>query len=156
MLSWLVHIKFIWTLAQRNTSVFALTFRQEQRPLGTKVPKGVEWKFHRHSVGMFWVPGHCGVRGNEFCRWARKRGYFSPVFLYRNLPWGGGIFGCITRRKIKSWMWPSIWRYGWVLAVLRFRLGNWSRAPVLQLITGYCPLAGYSLRLVCNRSHYWT
>ena len=33
----------------------------------------------RHSVGLFWVPGHTGVRGNRNWRCARKGGNCSPV-----------------------------------------------------------------------------
>jgi len=29
------------------------------------VPNGVELYLYQHTVGLYWVPGHAGVRGNE-------------------------------------------------------------------------------------------
>jgi ribonuclease HI len=35
----------------------------------------------RHTVGLYWVPGHAGVRGNEKARQARK-GWFSSAVCW--------------------------------------------------------------------------
>jgi len=128
------------------------------------------WYYSAKRRRMTFPPPFCGdvLRSQTFwgmwkwsCRLARKRSYFHLVFWTRTcLAVGGGggrgVLGHITRRKKDKTLDRTQLMAMRVLAILRDRLGNWSRAPVLQLKTGYCHSTGYILALVCYRPHYWT
>jgi hypothetical protein len=75
----------------------------------------------RHTVGLYWVPGQAGIRGNEIpdklARDGSVQRFVGPgPFL--------GISRQNIRRKIKSGWKTSIWYCGVVLVALRERLEN--------------------------------
>ena len=143
MQSWLVLIKFMWKLGQRNNSVFVLTVSrfwkplrlQEQRSFGTSVAKGVEWHFHYHSVGMFWVPGRCGLRGNVVADRLAREGavhqFVGPEFVLR----GGGRWAYYKKKgtTLDGTQYMATWRG---LSCTQRNTQNPISAPVLLLITG--------------------
>ena len=54
-----------------------------------------------HAVGLYWVPGHAGVRGNEIAdRLARS----GPVQRFMGPEPFLGVSGQNIRRKMKRWM----------------------------------------------------
>jgi len=55
----------------------------------------------RHTVGLYWVPGHAGVRGNEI---ADKLARDSSVQWLVGLEPFLGVSRQNIRRKIKRWM----------------------------------------------------
>jgi hypothetical protein len=50
-------------------------------------PKALNDISTRHVVGLYWVPGHAGIRGNEIAD-ELARGAPFEVFWGRSLPWG--------------------------------------------------------------------
>jgi len=121
-------------LGQRNTLVFALIVMRlwelfrlpKQRLHWCDIAKGVEWCLYlansgallglwtcwvqRHIVGLYWVPGLAGVRGNEIAdKFARDGSVQKFVGPEPSL----GIWTENIRRGIKCWMYNqhlAIWR----------------------------------------------
>jgi hypothetical protein len=70
MLSWHVLMQFNFIVDQRSTYLLllaALKALQTVRtsPLVQQCQKVLNDISTRHAVGLYWVPGHAGVRGNE-------------------------------------------------------------------------------------------
>jgi hypothetical protein len=82
MLSWPLLTKFKWMLDHRNTSVFVLIVSsfegfsdcQNNILICTTVWKALNDVFIQHSVGLFWVPRHYGVCGNEIANGLAREG----------------------------------------------------------------------------------
>jgi hypothetical protein len=79
--------------------------------MGMPQLKTISWSFiSRHVVGLFWVPGHAGVRGNEIAYRLTRSGSGqrftgSEPFL--------GVSRQNIRRKIKNWIekqYLALWR----------------------------------------------
>jgi ribonuclease HI len=69
MLSLPVLMQFTRMLDQRNALVFALTFLRAAKTtpqLVRQCQKTLNDISTRYTVGLYWVPGHVAVRGNEF------------------------------------------------------------------------------------------
>jgi len=72
ILSWPVHMIFIWTLDQRNRLLFALRAGVSESPSGcqnnvtinTTVPKGIERHFH---------PAYCGAVLGPWTFWLTRK-----------------------------------------------------------------------------------
>ena len=88
--------------------VFALTGGSESPsvcqnniPIGTTVPKGVEWHFHPAPCGVISAPGHSGLRGNEIANKPTRDGtvpkYVGPGNIRRK------IKCCIDNQHLVMW-----------------------------------------------------
>ena len=55
----------------------------------------------RHAVGLYWVPGHAGVKGNEIADRLARRGS-GQRFIGSEPLWG--VSRQNIRRKLKRWM----------------------------------------------------
>ena len=109
----------------------ALQAAKTTSPLVQLCQKALNDASTRHTVGLYWVPGHAGVWGNkiadklargssEVCRtWAIHRGFL------------GGILGI---RVNAGWI-NSIWQCGMVLVVLKDRLEKLISDPSLTTNT---------------------
>jgi hypothetical protein len=69
---WPVHMILKFMEHHRNTYLLWYSSgpespqgRQNNVPVGSPMSGGVKWYLALHSVGLYWVPGHVGVRGNE-------------------------------------------------------------------------------------------
>jgi RNase H. len=69
-------------------------------PLVQQCQKALDNIHTKHSVGLFWVPGHSMVCGNEIANKLARDGTASLLGL--NRPWG--YLGRISEKKIKCWM----------------------------------------------------
>jgi len=101
-----------------------------------------------HAVGLYWVPGHVRVRGNEIADKLARDGsvqrFVGPEpFL--------GVTKQNMRRKMKCWMEKQLWYCVVVRVVHRDRLENWSLAQTWLQGPDYCPLIGHNpgLLLAC-------
>jgi hypothetical protein len=102
-------MKFIWMLDQRNTLVFALSQGALEAleavkitsPLVQQCQKAVNDILTKHSVGLFWVPGHSRVCGNEIANKLARDGTVHQ-FVGRELALG--ISRQNIRKEIKYWM----------------------------------------------------
>jgi ribonuclease HI len=81
----------------------------------------------RHAVGLYWVPGHAGVRGNEtaneLARCSSALGFIGPELAL-------GVSRQDLRNKISRWLGNQHWRC-WQ------NLGNTQR-QAQELISGPC------------------
>jgi hypothetical protein len=89
----------------------------------------------RHAVGLYWVPGHAGVRENEtadkLARCGSAVGFIGPEPAL-------GVSRQDLRNKISRWLGNQHWRH-WQ------NLGNTQR-QVRELISGPC--RGTKIRLL--------
>ena len=69
----------------------------------------------QHTAGLYWVPGHAGVQGNEIANKIAREGSVQRFVAPQP---SLGVSRQNTRRKIKHWMDNQH------LAVLRDRLVN--------------------------------
>ena len=102
-------LKFKRTADQRSRLVFAVTGRRlwklsrlvQQHPIGTQCQKAMIDVSTHNSVGLFWVSGHSGKRGNEIADDLAKE---ATVQQYVGPQPALGASRQITRRKIKLWI----------------------------------------------------
>ena len=91
-------------IGQRNTLVFALKAIQAAKttsPLVRQCQQMLDDVSAHHAVGLYWVPAHAGVRGNEIADRLARSGsgqqFIGPEpFL--------GVSRQSIRRKMKRWM----------------------------------------------------
>jgi hypothetical protein len=99
-------------------------------PLVRQCQKALNDISTRHDVGLYWFPGHAGVRGNEIADNLVRDS--SVQRLVGPEPFLGSV------GRIGGWSagWKnSIWYCGVVLVVHRDRLGNWSLATGPRLLS---------------------
>jgi len=82
----------------------------------------------RHMVGLYWVPGHAGVGGNEIAD-GLARGGFALRFLGPEPAMG--VSRCDIKKRLSRWLINQQWA-SW------HDLGNTLR-QARELITGPCP-----------------
>jgi hypothetical protein len=115
----------------RPTAQEALTALQAVRttsPLIYQCQKALNDISARHVVGLFWVPGHGGVRGNEIADGLARDG--SALRLLGPEP-ALGVSRCDIRKKLRCWQ-ISQHRASWC------DLGN-TLKQARELISGPCP-----------------
>jgi len=103
-------MKFELSTSQRNTLVFALIVRrlckalQAARTMSPLVCHCQQVLYDIsiwHAVGLFWVPGHAGVRGNKI---ADKLASDGSVQRFVGPEPVLGVSKQNIRRKMKRWM----------------------------------------------------
>jgi hypothetical protein len=82
----------------------------------------------RHVVGLFWVPGHAGVRGNEIADGLARDGF--ALRLLGPKP-ALGVSRCDIRKRLRCWLISQHWA-SWC------DLGN-TPTQARELISGPCP-----------------
>ena len=145
-------------IGQRNKLVFAVIvirpwkrFRLPKRhlPLVRQSQKALNDISTRHSVGLYWVPGHAGVQGKEIADKLARDGcvkrFVGPEPLL-------GVSRQNIRRKMKHWVekqYLVLWRGP--CSTHRGRLENWSLALIWLQGPDYCPFLGHNpgLLLAC-------
>jgi hypothetical protein len=125
-------------LDQRNMSVFVLIVSsfegfsdcQNNIPICTTVQKALNDMFIQHSVGLFWVPGHYGVHGNEIADGLAREG---TVHQFVGLDLALGVSRHNVRKKIKGCI------DGWYMAMWQCPIRTQRQAQ--KLISGPNPTA---------------
>jgi len=91
--------KYVSTPSDSQVALKALRAAKITPPLVQQCQKVLNDSPTWHSVRLFWVPGHSGVRGNRNWRWDHKGGNYSPVC------WTGtGLVGLQAEYKKKDKM----------------------------------------------------
>jgi hypothetical protein len=62
----------------------------------------------QHAVGLFWVPGHAGVRGNEIADELARDG---SVLRFVGPEPALGVSRQDTRRRIRRWLYNQHWAW---------------------------------------------
>jgi len=75
----------------------------------------------RHAVGLYWVSGHAGVRGNEIADELARGGSFLEFLGHQPAL---GVSRRDIRRRISRWITTSSGKDGEVLATPKDKLEN--------------------------------
>jgi ribonuclease HI len=94
--------KYVSICSDSQAALKALQVAKRTSPLVRQCQQALNDISTRHAVGLYWVPGHAGVRGNEITDRLARNGsaqrFVGPEpFL--------GVSGQTIRRKMKSWIW---------------------------------------------------
>jgi hypothetical protein len=93
--------KFVSSCSDNQTALKALQAAKPTSPLVRHCQKVLNDIFTRHTVGLYWVPGHAGLRGNETADKLARDG-FVQKFVGPALALG--VSRQNIRRKITRWM----------------------------------------------------
>ena len=138
-------MKFNFRIDQRNTYLvwwsggFESSSGHQNVSIGPTVQKALNDISAWHAVGLYWVPGHAEVRGNE---------------IADELARGGSVLGFLGPQPALGFSRKDIWRTCWLINqhwVQWQDLGDTQRQVrelirnlVLVLGLGSCPLTGLS------------
>jgi ribonuclease HI len=93
--------KYVSTCSDSQAALKALQAAKTTSPLVRQCQKALNDISTRHAMGLYWVPGHAGVRGNEI---ADKLARDSSVQRFVGPEPFPGVYRQNTRRKMKCWM----------------------------------------------------
>jgi len=94
----------------------------------------------RHVVGLFWVPGHAGIRGNEIADKHARGG--SAMWFLGSEP-ALGVSGGIYKRNPVGWL-TNNGQVGGALVTPKDRPMNYSWDPVWVPRPNFCPSVGHN------------
>jgi hypothetical protein len=80
--------KYVSIYSCRQAALKALQFAVTTYLLVQQCQNALNDVSTHNSVGLFWVPGNSGTRGNEIADGFVREGTVQQFFLDRNLPWG--------------------------------------------------------------------
>ena len=129
------------SICSDSQAVLKALWAAETSPLVRQCQQALNDISTQHAVGLYWVPGHAGVRGNEiannFARSGSVQRFVGPEpFL--------GVSRQTIRRKMKRWMEKqhlALWG-GPCSTQRQARELVWPQGPE------YCPLTGLNPRLL--------
>jgi len=128
------------TCSDSQVALKALQNVRTMYPLVQQCQKSLNDISTRHAVGLYWVPGHAGVRGNKIADELARGG---SVLEFLGTEPALGISRPDTRRRIRRWLVNQQW--------IRWRgLGDTQR-QARELISGPC-LGAKARFLPCNRT----
>jgi hypothetical protein len=122
--------KYITICSDSQVALKALKAVRTTSPLVRQCQEALNDVSARHVVGLFWVPGHAGVRGNEIADGLASSG---SALRFLGLEPALGVSRCDIRRKLRCWL--SGHRANW------YDLANTLR-QARELISGPCPGKG--------------
>jgi ribonuclease HI len=93
--------RYVSTCSDNQAALEALQTVKMTSPLVRQCQKALDDISTYHSVGLFWVPGHSGIRGNEIADELAREG--SSHHFVGQEPAVGVSRQCI-RSKIQCWM----------------------------------------------------
>jgi hypothetical protein len=120
--------KYISICSDSQPALKALKAVRTTSPLVYQCQEALNDISARHVVGLFWVPGHAGVRGNEIADRLERSG--SALRFLGPEP-ALGVSRCDIRRKLRCWL-SGQHRANW------HDLANTLR-QARELISGPCP-----------------
>jgi hypothetical protein len=120
--------KYISICSDSQAALKALKAIRTTSPLVYQCQAVLNYISARHVVGLFWVPGHASVCGNEIADGLARGG--CALSLLGPEP-ALGVSGSDIRRKLRCWLHRQHW------AIWR-DLANTSR-QAQELISGPCP-----------------
>jgi hypothetical protein len=102
--------KYISICSDSQAALKALQAVRTTSPLVYQCQEALNDISARHVVGLFWVPGHAGVRGNEIADGlARDGSALRPLGPEPAL----GVSRCDIRKRLRCWLISqhrAIWR----------------------------------------------
>jgi len=108
MLPWPVRMKFLYGRPEMYVSICSdsqvapKAFQATRMsPLVQQCQKGSTDISTQHTVGLYWVPGQAGVRGNEIASKLTRDGSVQSLLVLSRLC---GVSRQNIRRKITHWM----------------------------------------------------
>jgi hypothetical protein len=120
--------KYISICSDSRAALKALKAVRTTSPLVYQCQKALNDISARHVVGLFWVPGHAGVRGNEIADGLARDG--SALRLLRP-ELALGVSRCDIGRKLRCWLNGQHWAIWRKLAT--------TLRQARELISGPCP-----------------
>jgi ribonuclease HI len=133
--------KFVSICFDSQASLKALQAAKATSPLVRHCQKLLNVISTRHTVGLYWVPGHAELRRYEIVDKLTKDG---SVQKFVEPERSTGFSKQNIRRKINPGWITDIWYCGVVLVVHRDRLENWFRFLTWLQRPDCCPLIGHN------------
>jgi hypothetical protein len=139
--------KYVSVCADSQAALKALQAAKTTSPLVRQCQKALNDISNRHTAGLYWVPGHVGLRGNKIADKLARDGY---VQQFVGLEHFLGVSRQNIRRKIKRWMDNQHIQARELISgpnlAKRARLLSFNKTPsrsVIGLLTGHNTLRGH-------------